>query len=218
MATETDRPLRRDAERNRQRILRAAAEVFAERGLDVSMDEIARHAGVGVGTVYRRFPSKELLIEALFEDRIVEVVAIAEQALAMGDAWEGLMAFITRVVEASTLDRGLKQILLGSAHGQERVAHGRDRIAPLVDALVRRAQEAGELRDDIAHTDFALMQMALGAVADYAGEASPEVWRRCLVVMLDGLRARPGAATPMPGPPLDLEQVECAMRAWRPGH
>jgi AcrR family transcriptional regulator len=216
MATETERPLRRDAERNRQRILQAAGEVFAERGLDVSMDDIARHAGVGVGTVYRRFPSKELLIEALFEDRIGQVVSIAQESLEVDDPWDGLVDFLVRVTEVSSLDRGLKQLLLSSTHGQDRVAYGRDCIVPLVDALVTRAQEAGQLRDDIAHTDFALLQMGLGAVAEYAAEVNPDVWRRCLVLLLDGMRAQPGAATPMPVPPLALEQVECAMREWRP--
>src|SRR5499425_2315450 len=85
------RPLRRDAERNRQRILKAASEVFNERGLEVSLDEIARHAGVGVGTVYRRFRTKEELVEALFIDRIEEVAALAEEAAEVPDPWSGLV-------------------------------------------------------------------------------------------------------------------------------
>ncbi len=84
------RPLRRDAERNRQRMLQAASEVFTERGLDVSLDEVARHAGVGVGTVYRRFRTKEDLVEALFVDRIEEVAALAEDAAEAPDPWTGL--------------------------------------------------------------------------------------------------------------------------------
>jgi AcrR family transcriptional regulator len=92
----TARPLRRDAERNRQRILKAAAEVFAERGLEVSLDEVARHAGVGVGTVYRRFPTKDDLIEALFMDRIDEVATLAEQAAQDPDPWAGLVSFMMR--------------------------------------------------------------------------------------------------------------------------
>ena len=81
----SDRPLRRDAERNRQRILQAAAEVFAERGLSATMDDIAEHASVGVGTVYRRFPDKELLIDALFEERMARMLEVAQQALAEPD-------------------------------------------------------------------------------------------------------------------------------------
>src|ERR1700761_3684746 len=103
------RPLRRDAERNRQRILAAAAEVFNERGLDVSLDEIARHAGVGVGTVYRRFRTKEELIEALFMDRLDSVATIADEAYANPDAWCGLVSFMERMAEIMAGDVGLRQ-------------------------------------------------------------------------------------------------------------
>src|ERR1700721_3342156 len=89
------RPLRRDAERNRQRILRAAAEVFTTRGLQATLDDVARHAGVGVGTVYRRFPDKESLVEALFEERLAAMVALAEKALAEPDSWTGLVSFLS---------------------------------------------------------------------------------------------------------------------------
>ena len=93
------RPLRRDAERNRQRILQAASEVFTERGLDVSLDEVARYAGVGVGTVYRRFRTKEDLVEALFVDRIEEVAALAEEAARAADPWSGLACFMEEAAD-----------------------------------------------------------------------------------------------------------------------
>jgi AcrR family transcriptional regulator len=96
--TSPTRPLRRDAERNRQRILAAAGELFAERGLSVTLDDIARHAGVGVGTVYRRFPDKNELIDALFEDRLKALCAAAEAALASDDPWDGLVLFLERGV------------------------------------------------------------------------------------------------------------------------
>jgi AcrR family transcriptional regulator len=92
--SEADRPLRRDAERNRLRILETAQQVFADRGLDVSLDEIAQHADVGVGTVYRRFPTKEALVDAVFEHRLEQLVAIGREALADTDAWRGLVAFL----------------------------------------------------------------------------------------------------------------------------
>ncbi len=93
------RPLRRDAERNRQRILKAASEVFNERGLEVSLDEIARYAGVGVGTVYRRFRTKEELVGALFKERIDSVAALAEEALQAPDPWSGLVSFMEQMAE-----------------------------------------------------------------------------------------------------------------------
>ena len=97
--TVAPRPLRRDAERNRVRILKAAAEVFNERGLEVSLDEVARHAGVGVGTVYRRFPSKEELVEALFMERIDSIAALAEAAGEAADPWTGLVSFMEQMAE-----------------------------------------------------------------------------------------------------------------------
>src|SRR4051812_11232440 len=103
-----ERPLRRDAELNRQRILTAAADAFAEGGLAVTMDEIARRAGVGVGTVYRRFPDKELLIEALFEQRIDELVVLAEAARDEADPFAGLARFFESFVAIQAADRGLK--------------------------------------------------------------------------------------------------------------
>src|SRR3954467_15079526 len=106
--------LRRDAERNRRRILAAAADAFAEGGLGVTMDEIARCAGVGVGTVYRRFPDKELLIEALFEERIDELVALAEAARDDPDPFAGIVRFFETFLAVQAADRGLKEVVLGT--------------------------------------------------------------------------------------------------------
>src|ERR687889_852635 len=100
----TTRPLRADAERNRARILAAASEVFAERGLDVSLDDIAAHAGVGVGTVYRRFPDKDALIDALFEDKIADVERVAREALEIEDPWEGFETFMRAVCRLQAED------------------------------------------------------------------------------------------------------------------
>jgi AcrR family transcriptional regulator len=103
----TERPLRRDAERNRERILQAAAELFTERGLDVTLNDIAHHAGVGVGTVYRRFPDKETLIDALFEVRLAQIVALAEAQSRVEDPWEALSGFLERALEMQSADRAL---------------------------------------------------------------------------------------------------------------
>src|SRR3954449_11052411 len=91
--------LRKDAERNRQRIVDAATELFAERGLAVTLNDIAHHADVGVGTVYRRFPDKDLLIDALFEERVQEMLDLAEESLACEDAWQGLVSFLEGSLE-----------------------------------------------------------------------------------------------------------------------
>src|SRR3982750_1396879 len=109
-----DRPLRRDAERNRQRILAAAGELFTERGLGVTLDDIARHAGVGVGTVYRRFPDKEVLIDTLFQEQLDEWARIYEEGLDDPDPWPGVVSTHERALELWAHNRGLKEILLGS--------------------------------------------------------------------------------------------------------
>src|ERR1700730_11019246 len=106
MAT-TERALRKDAERNRQRILEAARELFTERGLGVTLNDIAHHAGCGVGTVYRRFPDKEQLIDALFKDRVSEMVVVAEEALANPDPWEGLRQFLEDAIELQARSQAL---------------------------------------------------------------------------------------------------------------
>jgi AcrR family transcriptional regulator len=134
------RPLRRDAEQNRQRILRATAEVFTTRGLQASLDDVARHAGVGVGTVYRRFPDKDALVEALFEERLGQVAGLADKALAEPDSWTGLTWFLEHACELLSSDRGLREILMFATYGRDRVQAARTRMQPLVTALVERAQ------------------------------------------------------------------------------
>jgi AcrR family transcriptional regulator len=205
-----DRPLRKDAERNRQRIMAAAGQLFAEVGLSASLDAVAERAGVGVGTVYRRFPDKESLIDALFEERIDAVVAIAEECGAMGDPWAALGCFFDRAVTLHGGDRALKEIVFSTAHGHQRVARARDRIAPLVTELVARAKADGTLRDDFAVTDAPIVQLALTAVIEYAGDVAPDLWRRYLALILDGMRAE-AARTPLAPTALEQDQLDVVM-------
>jgi AcrR family transcriptional regulator len=179
------------------------------------MDEIARVAGVGVGTVYRRFPDKELLIDALFEQRIEELVGLAESARDHPDPFEGLVQFFETFLAVQAADRGLKEVVLGTGRGQRRVVQARTRIAPVVDALLERARAAGDLRPDVAGSDLGLIQFMLGALIDYTHDVDPEAWRRLLAIVLDGLRARRDAPTPLPTPALDDAQLDRAMAAWR---
>jgi AcrR family transcriptional regulator len=211
-----ERRLRRDAERNRQRILTAAADAFAEVGLSVTMDEIARRAGVGVGTVYRRFPDKEQLIDALFEQRLDELVGLGEAALAEEDPWAGLVRFFESFLALQAADRGLKEVVLSTAHGRDRVRVARGRIAPVVRALIDRAQAEGSLRPDVVGPDIALVQFMVGAVIDYTHDVDPDVWRRLLAIVLDGLRTRRDGPGALPAPPLADEQLDAAMESWRP--
>jgi AcrR family transcriptional regulator len=206
--------LRRDAALNRQRILRAAREVFATRGLDATLDQVAHHAGLGVGTVYRRFPGKRELIDALFEEEMTEIQAMAERALAEDDPWQGLLRFMEEAHRKQARDRGLREALLGSGHGSERLAEARERVLPVVRGLVERAQAAGQLRADFDHTDLVMLGLMVGAVADYTREVHPDVWRRYLTIMLDGLRAEPAGPSPLHPKPLTDAQLEHAMTTW----
>lgn len=216
MTSPKTRPLRRDAERNRQLILRAAQELFADRGLDVSLDEIAAHAGLGVGTVYRRFPTKEDLVEALFEDRLRELLAIAQRALAHPDPWQGVVNLLEEGNALHSTDRGLREVVLGSRFGHDHVARIRDGLQPVVTELVARAQAQGTLRADAAATDIPLISIMIGAVVDYAGDMQPDIWRRFLAIIIDGLRAGTPEATPMQPAALTPDEVDRTMRSWHP--
>jgi AcrR family transcriptional regulator len=172
------RPLRRDAERNRQRILEAARTLFAEQGLGVSHDQLAEAADVAVGTVYRRFPDKESLIEALFTREVDEVMALADAALEITDPWEALVSFMTKSLEIQAGNRSLKELALGGAPGLDLVCQAQARIMPIVGELVARAQAAGVLRPGIGTEDFGLVPIMIGAIIDSARDVDPNLWRR----------------------------------------
>ena len=210
------KPLRRDAERNRQRIMVAAREAFAEDGLSVTLDEIAHRAGVGVGTVYRRFPDKERLIDALFEDRMNEFAALAEDCMCDVDPWCGLVRFLESATQAHACDRGFKECALSGSHGLERVGRARELMYPLVAQLVERAQQDGSLRADLAPTDMPLLQIMLGSLSECTRDVEPEVWRRFLGILTDGLRTRRDEPGELGHDPLTPEQTQLTMRAWRP--
>lgn len=211
-----DRPLRADAARNRERLLEAARELFAERGLAVTLDDIARRAGVGVGTAYRRFGSRDALVDALFEQRMRDILALADEAFADEDPWQGLVSFLTRMAELQAADRGLKEVLLGSAEGRERVARIRDELRPRGHALLARARAAGAVRPDLDVSDLPLLQMMVAAIADVSPPDRPDLWRRFLALLIDGLRPEHSPREPLPGPALDIASIEDVMCRWRP--
>jgi len=200
--------LRRDAARNRARILEVAAEVFAESGLDASYDEIARRAGVGVGTVYRRFPERTELVQALFESRMEEVVAFADEAGDHDSAWDGLGWLLERLLERQVADRGLKEVMMTTITADQHHAIGREQIGPRIEALVERAHAEGTLRADVGAADLGVQLMLISSVST---AAEPELWRRYLTLTLDALQARPGQ-TPLPGEPPAEEYFEELLR------
>jgi len=214
------RPLRRDAERNRLLILSAAKTVFAQRGLDASLDEVAKEAGLGVGTVYRRFPNRDALIDALFADGVSSIERIIEEALAMPRAWDGLEHFMAAMLESQAMDKGLRDVIM-SRHAALKGPDDdfvRTRIQPALYELVGRAHEAGDLRTDVAATDIGVLEVAALGIVEFSASAAPDVWRRYLSIILDGLRARPaGGNGPLAQPPLDDDQVEACMYGWKYG-
>lgn len=210
-----ERPLRKDAERNRRRILEAARTVFGERGLGVTLDDIAREAGVGVGTVYRRFPDKDALIDAVLEDRVEAVAQLAREGLEIEDPWDGLVHFMTGAVERQRLDRGLRELLFSVRPRCDKVSLARERIVPLAERLLSRAQEAGVVRADLAATDLPLLQVTVVAAIEFARAADSDVWRRAQTVLFDGLRPARDDTTPLDRPPLTQEQLTLAMTGGR---
>lgn len=203
------RPLRRDAEENRRRLLEAAREVFAEAGFEATMDQIAARAGVGVGTAYRRFANKEELIGALFSDRIAELEGVIDRALAEPDAWRGIVAYVEGSVALQACDRGLKELVFSSQRHREFVEEARGRLKPRVDELVERAHAAGALRPGIEATDLVMVQLMLGALTDTPPDGHAEAWRRFLPLLVDGLSAE--RDEPLPGEALTLEDLDAVM-------
>jgi AcrR family transcriptional regulator len=206
----TGTPLRRDAEANRRRILAAAAEAFARHGLDVPVDEIARRAGVGMGTLYRRFPTKAALVEAIFEEHLDRLAALAEQALLDDDPWRGLAGFIERTVALQAENRGFAAIMAVHLRDEQLLTGARRRVTPVVTRLIERAQAAGVLRPDVVHEDISVLFWTSARVVDATRDVAPEFWRRHLSLSLDGLR--PAGATPLPHPPLTPAQHREAMQ------
>jgi AcrR family transcriptional regulator len=212
----TERPLRKDAERNRQRIMQAALEVFARRGLEASLDDVADHAGVGIGTVYRRFANKESLVEAVFEERIDQLVGIATKSQQMDDSWLGFVSFLERACAEQAINRGLREVVLSNAYSTDRTARVRARMVPEVTKLVHRAQADGHLRSDLKPTDVPLIILTISSVADYTQHTESDTWRRYLAIILDGLRVARPSPSPLPAPALEISEVEAAMRNWHP--
>ena len=210
-ATTDSKGLRSDARRNRERLVASARELLASEGLDVSVEEITRHAGLGMGTLYRHFPTKEDLIDAVLEDAFGELVGAAEEAAASEDAWAGFTSFLDRVLALHATNRGLKDMLSNREHGRERAQKMRARIRPLLRTMIERAQAQGTLRSDFRAEDLPLVFWTGDRVIEATTAIAPEYWRRYLGLMLDALRA--DSATPLPEPPLTQTQLARVTRA-----
>ncbi|WP_102159099.1 TetR/AcrR family transcriptional regulator [Zhihengliuella halotolerans] len=206
------RPLRADAERNRRRLIEAARELFAQKGVGVTLDDVARHAGVGVGTAYRRFANRDELIEAVLEEGVQHIVELAEQALSVDDPWAGLEQFFWSASQNFAADRGLREVVLQRPLLNEQgTTSARERLTPAVSALIARTQASGQLRSGIQATDFPLIQLMLGAVSQHAHDTAPDLWQRYLRLILDGLRPSSPETPPLAPDALTPTQFDQTM-------
>ncbi|MCW2522394.1 MAG: TetR family transcriptional regulator [Frankiales bacterium] len=199
---------RKDAARNHALLLEAAREVFAERGLDASLDDIARRAGLGIGTAYRHFQNKQQVAEALFSKAIAEIVADAERALTREDPWQAFVEFFTSAAERQANDRGLYEALIDASLLGD-CGRIRDQLDGPLARLFDQAIQAGALRADATPTDAGVIFAMLGAVYEMRGDGSPELWRRYLAVLLDGLRAT--GQRPLPAAALTEDELDLAI-------
>jgi AcrR family transcriptional regulator len=199
---ETSPALRADAARNRVRILAAAATVFAERGLDASTAEIARRAGVGEATLFRRFPSKDDLVVAILAEHMDDVIATAEQCLSEPDPWRAVERFFEAMVEQQVHDQGALDAIKADCMTSPALAARRKRIMEVMSRLVRRAQDAGVVREDLTAPDIAMLSAAAGSVSGIAFPGlRPDLWKRYLGVILDGIRPEGATKLRPPAPP-----------------
>src|SRR5437868_2768342 len=157
MALLDDRPLRADARRNRAAIVKAARAVFAKYGRDAQMDDVARRAKVGVGTLYRHFPTKEALLAACAQDRFAQLAELAQEALELDDPWEALSTFMHRGTQLHASDRALSQLLMEWPDRMRQAANETPNLQPAVAELVRRGQAAGVVRADARWEDVPMV-------------------------------------------------------------
>jgi AcrR family transcriptional regulator len=211
-AASKPRAMRRDALENKERLLAAARELFAQRGFDVTLNDIAHHAGVGVGTAYRRFANKAEVLEAIFAEQTAELASAADLALADADPWHGLVCYLETALALQLRDKGLAQILSGDRISAEQHDWNRKIIAPKNRAIIANARKAGVLRDDVEGTDLTFIQVGLNAIMNRSRDAHPDLYRRYLHLMLDGLRATPTAPTALPVAALTSDQTHAVMR------
>lgn len=184
-----DRPLRADARRNRERILVAATRAFGELGSAAQMDDVARSAGVGIGTVYRHFPTKEALMGELVRLRFASMQELAEAALEVADPWEAFAGMLRGNAEVMAADAAVRDALRSVPEAWDRAAAERERLSTVAGQVIRRGQEAGVVRADLTVDDIPMLMCGISSAMSRTHEPAWD-WHRHLELVLDGLRAR----------------------------
>lgn len=210
MTDDGERQRRRDALRNRARLVAAAGAVFEEDGIDASVDRITERAGLGTGTLYRHFPTREALVDALFEEHAEELVEAARRALAHDDAARGLHELFEGIVALQRRHRILRELVARQPPPAGLVGDVREGLTRLNEQLLGKARAQGVVRDDFTSADLTLLFWSLRPIVKATIEVAPEAWRRHLGFVLDGLR--PAAATDAAAPPLSGDELARAAR------
>jgi len=210
--------LRADAARNRDAIVAVARNVFAEHGLEAPLEAIAARAGVGIATLYRRFPTREKLVAAALMEKVAEYTGAAQQALAAPDPWGGLAGFVERICELQAGDRGLSDLLSMALSADEQVEELRRTANGMLATVIDRAKAAGALREDFVGEDLVLLLIATAEVMHVTRADAPEAWRRFVALGLDSFAGRAALSRPdsaLPDPPSTAQMGRAMLRLAR---
>ena len=204
------RGLRADAARNRAAILAVARDVFAEQGLEAPLEVIAARAGVGIATLYRRFPTREKLVAAALVEKVAQYARAAEQALEVPDPWAGFAGFVQRICELQACDRGLGDLLSMTLSADEQIEQLRGAANDTVITLIERAKAGGTLRDDFVGEDLLLLLIATAAVMQVTRADAPDAWRRFVALALDAFASHDSPG--LPEPPTTVQMTRAMVR------
>jgi AcrR family transcriptional regulator len=202
-------PRRRDAQERRERLIAAARREFAARGVDASLEAIARDADVAIGTLYRHFPTRLDLLLAALEPRLREFLDGSAEALEIADPWESFVSYLENLLRVQAGDRGFNDFLSRRFPGSAETERIHDRMCREIEEVLVRAQDAGEVRPDITQADVVNLIWSNGRMIDATRVTAPQAWRRHLHLMLDAYRA--DRAHPLPEPPMTEKQLYDAM-------
>lgn len=202
-------PRRRDAQERRDKLIATAQREFAARGVDASLEKIARDAGVAIGTLYRHFPTRLDLLVAAFKPRLQEFLDRANKALEKDDPWEGFVSYLENLFSMQAGDRGFNDFLSRRFPGNADTERIHDQMCQHIEDVLTRAQKAGEARPDITMADILNLIWSLGRIIEATSTTAPNAWRRYLYLMLDAYRAE--GAHSIPEPPMTSEQLYDAM-------
>jgi len=180
--------MRSDAVSNRLRVVAAGARVFSEQGVEATLNDVARAAGVGVATVYRNFPNRDALLDGLFQMKLDQLVELADRAADIAEPSSAFNTYLYSVMEAHAIDRGVVPVLMRATQSAQFAKELAAQLGPRVQPLIVAAQSAGSLRDGFTIQDLCLLAAMVGSVADLTRATQPALWKRYAQMLIDGTR------------------------------